>query len=139
MAGNPISSAVGDIFGAIGDFSEAGAYSKAAKIANENAQISEQSTQIQETQQARALYQNLGTQVAAAGANGLSSSGGSAAAIMRSSMAQGALAKQLIGRQGVINENSFKTEAASYQGMASAANAAGIASAISAPLALFGL
>lgn len=133
-----ISSGIGDIFGAIGDFAEGSAYGSAAKLAGENADISAQSTAIQETQQARQLYQNLGAQRAAEGANGLTT-GGSAGDIMRSSMAQGALAKQLIGRQGLINENGFKAEQQAYSGMASAANASGIGSSIGGILSIVGL
>lgn len=131
--GNPFSSAVGDIFGGIGDLEESSAYGKAADIASNNVEIAKQSTQIQETQEQRQIYQALGSERAAAGANGLTT-GGSAGDILRASASQGSLAKALISRQGAINENSFQQEADAYKGMQSAANASAISSFISAPL-----
>jgi hypothetical protein len=116
-------SSVSDLFGAAGDAAEASAYGKAAAIAGQNAEISKQSTAIQQSQASRQIYQSLGGINAAAAGNGLAE-GGSAGAIYRSSAYQGALTKQLIGRQGLINENSFLAEQASYTGMQSAANAA---------------
>ena len=114
---------VSDLFGAAGDSSEASAYGKAAEIAGQNAGIATQSTAIQQSQASRQIYQSLGGINAAAASNGLTT-GGSAGDIYRSSAYQGALTKQLIGRQGLINENSFLAEQASYQGMQSAANSA---------------
>lgn len=118
-----IGGGISSIFGAIGDLKEADAYKKASSIATQNAVLEHESTQIQQTQEGRKVFQTLGAQAAQVGGAGLSASG-SALDVLRSSVQQGALQKQLIGLQGAVQETSFKQEAASYQDMAGAASAA---------------
>lgn len=116
--------AVSGLFGAFGDFAEGKAYSTASQLALQNARITQESTNIQETQANRQIYKTLGAQSAEVGGANLSASG-SALDLMRSSAQQGALTKQLIQAQGTITEQGFEAESAQYQGMASAANSAG--------------
>jgi hypothetical protein len=115
--------AVSDIFGAMGDMSEASAYGQAAKYATQNAQLEQTSTQIQEFQANRAITQSIGaTQAATAGAG--FTQGGSSGDILRSSAAQGGLTKNLISIQGQVNENGYLEQASQFKGMQSAAQAA---------------
>lgn len=132
------SGAITDLFGAAGDKAEANAYSTAAKLAGQNAQITQTSTAISEYQAGRALYQTVGKGEAAAGANGLTG-GGSAQDIMRSSVSQGALQKQIIGAQGQINSNAYEAESAQYTGMQQAAVAAQQAGEAGGGLNILGL
>lgn len=118
-----IGGGISSIFGAVGDLKEADAYKKASSIATQNAVLERESTGIQLAQQGRKVFQTLGAQAAQVGAAGLSASG-SSLDVLRGSVQQGSLQKQLISLQGGIQENSFKQEAASYQGMAGAAKAA---------------
>jgi len=122
--GNAAGGAVSDIFGAVGDFAEAGAYTTAAQYATQNAQITQQSTAIQEYQAGQKIVQATGAEQAATAGAGLSS-GGTNLDLMRASVQQGSLTKNLISLQGKVNENGYLAEAASYTGMASAANSAG--------------
>lgn len=115
--------AVSDIFGGIGSIKAAGAYSKASDIELQNAAIARESTQIQETQAQRQIFQTIGAQQAAVGASGFASSG-TAQDLLRSSVSQGALQKQVIQTQGNINVNSYEAQATAYQGQAAAAKAA---------------
>lgn len=137
MAG-PISTAIGDIFGAIGAAEEATAYDQAASYATQSAQIEKESTAIQQTQLSRVIYQTLGAQRADQAAGGFTS-GGSAGDVYRSSVSQGSLAHQLVAQQGAINRNSYLAAASQYKGMASNARAQATGQAISSPFALFGL
>lgn len=118
-----ISGGISSIFGAIGDLSEAGAYKKAATIADQNAALEAESTSIQQSQESRKVFQTLGAQASQVAGAGLTA-GGSSLDVLRSSVQQGSLQKQLIGLQGAVQENSFKQEASAYQGMEGAANAA---------------
>jgi hypothetical protein len=139
MVGNPFSDAVGDIFGGIGDLAEASAYGKSASLDEQNAAIAAQSTKIQQAQLSRSIYQTEGAGVAAAAANGVSGYGGSAGAIFRSSAQQGGLAHQLLGRQGLINENSYEAQAEAAKGMQSSLTASAFGSFLSAPLGFLGI
>lgn len=116
--------AVSDIFGAIGSFAQAKGYKAAAGYAASNAEITEQSTRIQEYQQQRTLEKTLGGQQSDVAGAGLAASG-SALDLFRDSAQQGSLTKQLIANQGAINVQGYKAEAASYSAQASAASAAG--------------
>lgn len=118
-----LSAGVNDIFGAIGDLKEADAYGSAAKIANQNAALAQESGNVQQLQMQRKIYQTVGAQRSEVAGAGLASSG-SALDLFRSSMNQGALSKQLISLQTGINVGSFEQEASAYKGMASAAKAA---------------
>jgi|ERR1700744_11962 len=115
--------AIGSLFGAAGDSAEAGSYTQAAQIAEQQAEVAKQATAIQETQAQRQIFQVIGGQEAQVAGAGLASSG-SAQALLRSSASQGALQKQLIQQQGDITEAGYEAEAASYNGMASAAKSA---------------
>ncbi len=118
-----LSSAAGSLFGGIGDLKEADAYKKAASLAANNAQIAAESTQIQETQAQRKIFQTIGAQQAEVASAGFAASG-SNLDLLHSSISQGSLQKQLIGEQGLIQQNSFLEEAAADQGKAAAAKAA---------------
>lgn len=125
MAGifDALGGASSDIFGAVGDLKEAQAYGLAAKYASQNAQISVASTNIQETQASRKIFQTLGAQSAEVASAGFAS-GGTNGDLARSSIAQGSLTKSLISEQGLITRNSYEEESARYKGMQSAAKAA---------------
>jgi len=114
--------AVGDIFGAVGSLKAASAYTKASQIELQNAAIARASTQIQLTQTQRHIFQTIGAQKAAVGAAGFANSG-SAQDLLRSSLSQGALQRQVIQEQGLINVNSYEAQATAYQGQAAAAKA----------------
>lgn len=116
--------AVSSIFGGIGDFAEGSAYGQAAKLANINANISKESTAVQEFQASHQINQVIGAQRAAVGGAGLRESG-SALDLLHSSQQQGALQKALIQEQGTINTQSYQAEADAYKGMQQAADAAG--------------
>lgn len=124
-----IGGAVSGLFGAAGDKAEAKAYSLASSYALQNAKITEASTQIQEAQAQRKIFQTTGAQQAQVASAGFASSG-SSVDLLRSSMQQGSLQKSLIREQGLINENGYQEEAARYQGMASAAQKAAAGSGI---------
>lgn len=116
--------AVSDIFGAVGKFAEAKGYKAAAGYAQSNAEISQQSTNIQEYQAQRQIEKTLGGQQSDVAGAGLAASG-SALDLFRDSAQQGSLTKQLIANQGAINVQGYQAEAASYDAMATAAKAAG--------------
>src|SRR5581483_7490836 len=78
---------------------------------------------IQEMQVQREAYKAIGGQIADVAGAGFAESG-SALDLLRSSAAQGALAKQLVTEQGGIQVESYKTQAASYDAMAQAADMA---------------
>lgn len=133
-----LGSSVSSIFGGIGDLAEAGDYNKAAKIAQTNAGIAEESGKIQEMQAQRQITQKIGAQQSEVAGAGLKESG-SAISLYKNSMAQGALSKQLIAAQTAINVGGFEQEAAAYKGMAGAATASGIGNIAGGILGIFGL
>lgn len=136
---NPnLGSSVSSIFGGIGDLEEAGSYFAAAKIARQNAGIAANSGAIQEMQLRRAITMKIGSQSAEVAGAGLAESG-SALHLYRSSMAQGALAKQLVQEQTNINVGGFEQEAAAYSGMAQQAQASGAGNIVGGILGIFGL
>lgn len=132
-----LGSGISSLFGAVGDLQSAKGYKKAAAQADLSAQLSEQSTQIQITQQQRELYKTLGSQQADIGGAGLANSG-SALDLVRSSAAQGSLAKQLIGLQGEITKSGYEAEAASYRQMASASKKSALGGAIGGAIKIAG-
>lgn len=148
MAGinfNDIGSGVADLFGAAGDTAEANAYKEAATLANQNAELEQQSTAIQTAQANRQIYQTLGAQETGVAGGGFAETG-SARALFMNSAAQGALQKQVLEVQGGINVNAYKEAAAAYTGQqqaAIAASQAGVAGGIGGILGgiggLFGL
>lgn len=133
-----IGGGISDIFGAIGDFAEASAYKKAAKIAEQNAFLAKESGRIQQAQEARKLYEVTGQEAAATGASGFAA-GGSNLDVVRGSLQQSGLQHQLIGLQAGIQEGSFKQQAAAYQGQAQAASAAGMGGIFGGLLSFVGL
>jgi hypothetical protein len=141
MAGftpSAVGGSVSSIFGGIGELDAAAGYRRARDYANENAEISKQTAAIQEEMTQRKVYQTVGGQQADVAGAGLAASG-SATDLLRSSVQQGSLTKQLVQRQGEINVLGYQAEAASYNGMAQQATAAGIGGIASGVLGIFGL
>lgn len=128
-----VGGAVDSLFSGIGSLKAAGAYTKASQIALQNAQLSTESTAIQQTQAARKVYQSIGGQEADVAGAGFAASG-SALDLLRSSAEQGALQKQLIGVQGIINTNSYEQQATAYQAQAAASKSSGIGGIFSSVL-----
>lgn len=114
---------VGGIFDSKASSAEAGSYETAAKIADENARLTEEETGIKQFEEERKLSHTIGTQEATIAANGFQE-GGSGAYILADSARQGALASGMIGVEGQIQENAYKTQAEKARGEAAAARAA---------------
>lgn len=112
--------AVSDLFGSSGSSQAAGAYGKAAQIAEFNKALTLRSTAIQEKQQDIQTYKVLGTEAADVAGAGFTS-GGTAGDLMRASAQQAALSKQLIQNQGEITAQGFEEQAAAYTGQQQAA------------------
>lgn len=113
--------AVSDLFAAEGASQAGSAYGKAATIARANAGLSEQnvlltarSGQIQQMQAQRSIVQTLGAEQASTAAAGFDTSSGSALDLMRSSVQQGALSKQLLANQTEITEQGFRQQELGY-------------------------
>jgi hypothetical protein len=106
-----------------GDLAEAAQYDEAAHLALQNEQYTKMSTDIQEAGKNRELLLSLGRTTSEVAGAGFSLSG-SALDILRSSAAQGAIAKAVIGQQGLITEAGYQEQAQSYETMASAARSA---------------
>lgn len=123
QAAGDFGTAVSDLYAAQGAAATASADEQAAALEKQNIQIEKESVNVQKTQQERQQYQSMSGTVAEAAGAGLSTSG-SISSILRSSAAQGALAKNLIGIQGQIQENSFQAQEVSFTGQAEAAKAA---------------
>jgi len=100
-----------------GDIAEAQNYDLAANLAKENSAYTQQSTRIQQFQEARKETQTIGAQRAAVGGAGFAE-GGSAFYLMRDSANQGAMAQGVIGLQGAITEAGFNEQAQSFTTMA---------------------
>lgn len=113
----------GGIFGALGNASEADAYGTAAKLAGQNAVISQEAGNIRTEQTQRQIYKVLGQQGAGYAAGGLTSSG-SAQDVLRSSVSQGSLEKSIVNEQTQINVTGYEAQAAQFKGMQGAAEAA---------------
>lgn len=140
--GNDISG-VGSIIGGIGslvssgessaaDQAEAAGFGVAAQYAENNAWFSGEVGGIQQLGAARKIQQTQGAQAATAAANGLANSG-SALALMRDTVSQGALTESQIGLNTAIQQQNFYGQAASdlaqqqaAQAQASAASSSGI-------------
>lgn len=112
--------AVSDLFTSMGQSAEAKGYSSAANIANKNAQLEKESTQIKQAQAQRQGYMVNSAAKADIGSSGLAQSG-SALNILRSNAQQTALTSGVLGVQGQINEQGYQQQAAAYQSEASAA------------------
>lgn len=123
--------AVNDLFSSQGSAAAANSYTGAAALATQNAQLTAESTRIQEAQTARQVSMTLGTQEADVAGAGFTESG-SALDLLSSSAQQGALAKALVNTQGAINENSYAAQAGAYTAEAKSANEASSAGVVSA-------
>lgn len=128
---------ISSIFGGLGDFAEANAYSKASKIAASNAQIEERTTALNEEMASRKIFQTIGSERAQTASAGFAMSG-SALDLLRSSTEQGALTKQIIANQGQIQAQGYLQEAAAYKGMEKAANTSGIGGIVGGVLGAVG-
>lgn len=128
-----VGSAASDLFGAAGDFAAAKGYDKAAGYSKDNARLSKIATGIEEIQATRQIYQVMGAQSAATAAAGFSFSG-TAIDLMKSSASQGSLDKALIANQGLIEENTYLSQAAQYEAQAKAGKIKGIGGIVSAGL-----
>ncbi len=100
-----------------GDLVEAQNYDAAAVLAKQNENFTEQSTAVKQAMTDRQLYLSTGTEQATIAAGGFQQSG-SALDILRSNAQQGALQKQLIGQQGLIQEAGFNEQASAYTNLA---------------------
>lgn len=103
-----------------GDLAEATNYDLASTLATKNEAYAKTSTAIQQMQQDRNTYLQIGGQKAAIGGAGFAQSG-SAIDILADSARQGALAKATLGVQGLINEAGYQEQAESYTNMANTA------------------
>lgn len=115
-----VGGAVNDLFGMEGSDQAAGAYTKAAKIAQSNEALTLRSTAIQEQQLTEQTGQVLGTEQADVSGAGFGA-GGSAGDLLRSSAFQAALSKQLVQAQGESTALGYEQQANAYQGQAAAA------------------
>lgn len=122
--------AVSDIFAgfgaaskAQGDQIEAQNYGLAAGYASEEEQYAATSTAIQEAQAERESYRTISGQQADVAGAGFAASG-SALDLLRSSAQQGAMQQAVLGQQGLITEQGYQEQAASYTNMQQAANIA---------------
>ena len=104
--------AAGDLFASKGASEAAASYGEAARAAQQEANIAGYTGLVQKSMAARQLYQTNSTASADTGANGLRM-GGSAAAIVRSNTAQGALTQGLIGAQTQVNVIGYEAQAQS--------------------------
>lgn len=112
-----IGGAVSDLFASFGAFAkekgdllEGQNYQLAAAYADKEAQYTEWSTAIKQSQQDRELYKSLGQTTADVAGAGFASSG-SALDILRESASQGAQARAVLGEQGLITEEGYKEQA----------------------------
>lgn len=105
------------------DITEAGTYDLAAGLARQNKAFTETSTAIKSAQQDRDLFKAMGATRADVAGAGFAESG-SALDILRDSASQGALAKAVLGQQGLITEAGYEEQAKSYETMSKAGRAA---------------
>lgn len=103
-----------------GDIAEGQEYDLAAALAEKNADYTRQSTAIQQTQLDRQISMTIGGQKAGFAGAGLAESG-SALDLLRDSASQGAIAKDVLARQGLIQEAGYEEQAQSYQLLSSTA------------------
>ncbi len=112
-------SALGTRIRAYGTRVEADNYDRAAVLADQNEQFTEQSTAIKLVQQDRETALGLGRTEADIAGAGFSESG-SALDILRSGAQQGALAHQVLNQQGLITEAGYTEQADSYRALSAA-------------------
>lgn len=129
-----VAGAVGDIFGgqstaaslrlrAQGDLAEAGNYDLAADLARRNRDFTATSTAIKTTQAQRQEYMGIGALTSDVAGAGFTMSG-TALDLLRDSMSQGALTRQVITQQGLMTEAGQEEQAQAYANMAYAARQA---------------
>lgn len=139
--------AVSDLFGgemgSQGYKTAAQSYQTASTFATKNAQVAQESGDLQEAQANRQIYQAVSGGEAAAAAGG-TTGGGSNQYIQRASQQQGGLQKAIIAAQTQVNVTGFKAEAASdvaqgqmAQQQAKAAKGGGILGAVGSILSIF--
>lgn len=105
---------------ATGDLAEGQEYDLASSLAAKNVDYTKQSTAIQVAQQERNTMLQIGGQTAAQAGAGFAASG-SGLDILADSASQGALAKSVLEKQGLITEAGFQEQADSYTLMANTA------------------
>lgn len=115
--------AVDSLFKGLGSEAEAKNYRLAAKYADQNAQFTEMSTAVKQTQATRAITLGIGETKADVAGAGFAESG-SALDLLRDSASQGALQKAVLSEQGLITEEGYKVQAQSYRTMAEYADMA---------------
>jgi hypothetical protein len=103
------------------DLAEGQEYTLASDLATQNAQFTQASTSIKETQINREETKALGTTTANQAGAGLSGSG---LDILRETASSGSIAKAAANQQGLITEAGYNEQAQSYNLMASAADQA---------------
>lgn len=133
-----IGSGIGDLFSGLGNLAEASSYADAAKYAKLNAVLYREAGDIKEEQASRQIYKTIGAQKAAYAGAGLTG-GGTAQEVLRDSTYQGALQKAIINAQTNIDVNASLEEAAKFQGMQQAADAAAAGDFIKGALSIFGI
>lgn len=112
--------ATSDLFRGFGDLSAASSYRTAAGYAKTNAQLEQESLNIQQAQIGRQVYQTIGGQKADVAGAGFSASG-SALDLLRDSTRQGSLALAQNQVQGEIKISNAQGEVAADQQQAQAA------------------
>lgn len=105
---------------------EAEEYTLAARLADQNAQYTKESTDIKAFQANRDIMKTVGQQQADVAANGFANSG-SALDLMRDSVTQGAITVGALRNQGAVQEAGYEEQAQSYRIMTDAANQAATA------------
>ena len=106
-----------------GDIAEAQSYDLASALAEKNKQYTIESTAIQQAQLDRSIMQAQGSIEATVAAGGLKDSG-SVLDVLADSARQGAIAHQVLAKQGEITEAGYEEQAKSYDVMSSAARMA---------------
>lgn len=138
MVGLPdLSGGVSDLFSSAGSFQSSAAYGNAKNIATSNAALTLRSGDIQQQQESIAIVKAIGGETASTAGAGFTGSG-SAGDLMRASIQQGALSKQLIANQTEITSQGFEEQAAAYKGQQQAAQSQGEGQAAGGVLKLIG-
>ncbi len=144
-AATDFGAAANDLFSSAGSAQSAQSYGQAATIAQENVGITERGTAITEAQTQRSIIQATGSEAADVAGAG-QTAGGSSLYLMRSSLQQGALQKQLVQTQGDITAQGFQQQATAYTGQEQAAKtqskgqaAGGLLGIVGGALSIFGL
>ena len=122
---------------AAGDAAEAANYRQAAAFARTNEIYAKATEVLQDYQVGRSTFQQLSTQQADIGGNGMADSG-SAIYLAMDSARQGSIAHAVTVQQGQINIASYEEQAVSYDNMAAAADMAAEAAKKSSSGDIFG-